>query len=312
MLPNFFIVGAAKSGTSSLDRYLSQHPDIYIPPKKEAHFFSIADFPSQFEGPGDEGMNLYTVRNPSEYEQLFDGVRNETSIGESSVFYLYYPGTAKRIQRAIPNAKVIVILRNPVDRAFSAYTHLIRDGRETLSFEQSLAQEEKRKSMHFEPMWLYRELGLYSTQVKRYLDVFGREQVHVVIFEEFLKNPEEHLKGVLNFLGVKADIEIDTSTEYNESGQPKLRWMYDFISKPNGLKEIIKPLFPPAMREKLGIRAKSMMLTKMQMETATRAKLTNYFAGDIARLEEILERSLSVWTNWNREPDLARVEGTSV
>lgn len=295
MLPNFLIVGAAKSGTSSLDKYLSQHPDIYIPPKKEAHYFSAPSLPPKFQGPGDEGMNDYTIRDKQSYERLFDNVRSERAVGESSVFYLYYPGTAERIYAGIPNAKIIVLLRNPVDRAFSAYMHLVRDEREHLSFEESLQQEEQRLSLDYEPMWLYKNLGLYSQQVARYFDVFGRAQVKVILFEEFIRNPQTVVTDVLNFLGVDPSEPIDTSIQYNESGQPKSRWLYNFISKPHGVKELIKPLFPAAVRERLGIRAKSLVLEKVSMNSATRYELEHYFANDSTQLEAVLRRDLSIW-----------------
>lgn len=295
MLPNFLIVGAAKSGTSSLDRYLSQHPDVYIPPKKEAHFFSIPDFPPRFQGPGDEGMNQYTLRDRAAYEHLFDDVTGQKAVGESSVFYLYYPGTAQRIRESIPNAKIIILLRNPVDRAFSAYTHLIRDERESMSFEDSMAQEAARRAADYEPMWLYRELGRYTEQVKRYFDEFGRDQVKVLVFEEFVKNPSLYVREVLDFLGVDPDVSIDTSLTINESGKPSSRLVYNFISKPNGLKELVKPLFPAAVRERLGLRAKSMVLQKVSMDPATRAQLEAYFTDEIASLAELLQRDLHVW-----------------
>lgn len=295
LLPNFLIVGAAKSGTTSFDRYLSDHPDIYIPPKKEAHYFSTPDFPPLFRGPGDDGMNLYTIRNRTEYEQLFNCVRHEKAIGESSVFYLYYPGTAKRIYSEIPDAKIIILLRNPVQRAYSAYMHLIRDERETLCFEESLKTEQERKTGDFEPMWLYHELGLYAKQVKQYLDVFGRRQVKVILFEEFIRNPESQLKDVFHFLEIDSDVHIDTSVQHNESGRPKSRWIYNFISKPNVAKEFLKPLVPPAIRERVGIRAKSMVLERESMNPQTYEALMDYFTTDIMKLETLLNRDLSIW-----------------
>lgn len=298
--PNFFIVGAAKSGTSSLDKYLGQHPDVYIPPKKEAHFYSIPDFPATFLGPGDDGMNQYTIRDQSVYNALFDDVAGEKAIGESSVFYLYYPGTAQRIYDELPDAKIIIMLRNPVDRAFSAYMHLIRDEREHVSFEESLANEEKHKQNHFEPMWYYRELGLYSEQVKRYVDLFGQKQVKVIIFEEFARNPVKGVQEVARFLGVSDDFIPDTSVRHNESGVPKSRWLYNFISRPNGLKEIVKPLFPAAVRERLGNQAKSMVLERASMSSDTRASLSAYFESDISELERLLQRDLSIWRKRER------------
>ncbi|WP_424923004.1 sulfotransferase family protein [Alicyclobacillus sacchari] len=293
--PNFFIVGAAKSGTSSLDRYLSQHPEVFIPPKKEAHYFSIPDFPPTFRGPGDEGMNLYTIRDRAEYDLLFDGVRDEKAVGESSVFYLYYPGTAKRMHEAYPGARIIIMLRNPVDRAFSAYMHLVRDEREHLPFRESLAKEDERIAGSFEPLWYYRAVGLYASQVQRYFDVFGPDRVKVIIFEEFSRNPVAAVREVCTFLGVSSDFTPDTSIRHNESGVPKSRAIYNFISKPHGIKEIVKPLLPASFRERLGNQVKSMVLERVQMEPAVRTELERYFASDIAALEDVLGRDLSIW-----------------
>lgn len=295
MLPNFLIIGAAKSGTSSLDRYLAQHPDIYMPKKKEAHIFSIPDFPERFNGPGDEGMNEETIRNREDYERLFDGVQGQHAVGESSVFYLYYPGTAKRIYEANPNMKLIVMLRNPVDRAFSAYMHVVRDERETLSFEDSLAQEAIRRVNHYEPMWLYRELGLYADQLTRFYDVFPREQIKVILFEDFARNTEKWVSEVFEFLGVDPTVSIDTGLRHNESGLPKSRALFNFISKPNPIKEIFKPLVPEALRERIGIQAKSMILERVTMDPHTREELTSFFKPDIERLSALIGQNLDRW-----------------
>lgn len=295
MLPNFLVVGAAKSGTSSLDRYLAQHPQIYMPNKKEAHYFSIPDFPMTFKGPGDDGMNRFTIRDKESYLSLFNNVNNERAVGESSAFYLYYPGTAKRIHETIPDVKIIILLRNPINRAFSAYMHLIRDEREHLSFEESLRKEDERKQLNYEPLWYYKKLGLYSRQVEEYLHVFGREQVKVILFEHFVQNPQQVTQDIFRFLGVDDRFIIDTSVRYNESGVPKYRWLYNFISKPNGLKEMLKPLFSRSLREKLGLRAKSLVLNQVSLSPEIRDKLQKYFEDDIHRLELILKQDLCLW-----------------
>ncbi|RIV17755.1 sulfotransferase [Alicyclobacillaceae bacterium I2511] len=278
-----------------MDRYLSMHPDIYIPPKKEAHFFATPDFPRYFTGPGDDGMNEYTLRTWTDYLKLFDASHTEKVVGESSVFYLYYPGTAKRIVNRLPDAKVLILLRNPVHRAYSAYMHLIRDGRETLSFAAALKAEPDRKKQGYEPMWLYRELGLYSEQVNRYFSVFGRERVHVVLFEEFTRQPQSAMQEVFRFLGVDDKIQVDVSLHMNESGIPKSQGLYNFISQPNFLKEWIKPLFPAGLRERLGLRAKSMVLRKEALDTELAQELQAYYAPDVDRLEGVLNRPLNLW-----------------
>ena len=169
--PNFFIVGAARSGTTSLDLYLSQHPEIFITLKKETHFFAREQLPERYRGPGDERMNRLLIRDEDQYTQLFADAGRSKAIGEASAFYLCYPSSADLIAQTVPDAKIIMVLREPVARTYSAYMFLVRDGRETLGFEEGMSLEEERKEGDFEPMWWYRELSLYYNQVKHYLAV---------------------------------------------------------------------------------------------------------------------------------------------
>lgn len=295
MLPNFLVVGAAKSGTSSLDRYLAQHPEVYMPQKKEAHIFSIPDFPTRFQGPGDEGMNTETIRSMDRYQALFADAQPYRAVGESSVFYLHFPGTAQRIQAANPDMKILMLLRNPVDRAFSAYMHVVRDERETLSFEDSMRQEPVRKQLNYEPMWLYRELGLYTAQVKRFLEVFPRKQVKILLFEEFSRNTEASMADIFRFLDVDPSVRIDTGLRHNESGLPKSRGLFNFIAKPHPIKEVFKPLVPQRLRERIGIQAKSMLLQKVNMNPTTRRELEGFFADDIRALADLIDQDLRPW-----------------
>src|SRR5579859_3390407 len=118
--PNFFIIGAARSGTTSLEEYLCQHPDIFITTKKESHFFAADRFPPTFKGPGDDRLNERVIRDEESYGQLFADKQGTKAIGETSVFYLCYPHSAERIAQAVPDAKIIILLREPVARAYSA------------------------------------------------------------------------------------------------------------------------------------------------------------------------------------------------
>src|ERR1700676_2967624 len=199
-MPNFFIVGAARSGTTSLHHYLRQHSEIYMAPNKETHYFSVNQFPSCFQGPGDDILNREIIRDEDQYSQLFANTGGKKAIGEASAFYLCFNGTAERIAHAVPDAKIIIILREPVARAYSAYMYLVRDGRETVRFEEGLRLEEERKQKDFEPMWWYKELSLYYKQVKRYLDVFGTQQVKVLLYDELFTNPKSVLRELFIFL----------------------------------------------------------------------------------------------------------------
>lgn len=298
-LPNFFIVGAARAGTTSLDRYLSQHPEIFITSRKDAHFFATEHFPRT--GPGDEVMNKKVIRDEEQYAQLFSRVAGEKAIGESSAFYLCLPGTAERIAQAVPEAKILMLLREPAHRAYSAYMLLVRDGRESLSFEEGLKREEERRQQGFEPMWWYKELSLYYSQVKRYLEMFGPEQVKVLLYEEFYAHPERALRDVFAFLGVREDVAINASVRYNVSGAPKSRrlhtLLYKLIDNPNSLAKHVKP--------GLAWKAMGKFLLKPvpTMNPQLNAQLRDYFAEDVAKLEDLLHQDLLSWHY--REPSIA-------
>lgn len=299
MMPNFFIVGAPRSGTTSLDLYLSQHPDIYISPKKETHFFAGNPFPSQFTGPGDERLNRLLILDEAQYAQLFACTNGSRAIGEASVFYLSWPGTAERIAQEVPNAKIIILLREPVARAYSAYLLLVRDGRETLGFEESLNREAERKEKGFEPIWWYKELSLYYSQVKRYLDVFGIRQVKVLLYDELAANPGQVLRDIFRFLCVEEEVTIDTSVRFNTSGVPKSRRLYrildNFIYNPGPLEKRIKSLIPPHVRLEWASRITGMFLRPVSMDPQLHSHLKTFFAEDVGKLEHLLKRDLRSW-----------------
>lgn len=296
-LPNFFIVGAARCGTTSLNRYLSQHPEIFITPKKETHFFACGLFPSSFKGPGDERLNERVITDEAQYAQLFASVKGAKAVGEASVFYLCYPGTAEQIAHAVPNAKIIILLREPVERAYSAYTFLF--GRETVEFAEGLRREEERKQADFEPMWWYKEAGLYYHQVKHYLDIFGAEQVKVVLYDDLCANPEQTLRAIFSFLGVKEDVAINTSVRYNPAGVPKSRRLYllldHFIYHPSPLEKRIKSLVPHHLRLTWASKAIGMFTRSDSMDTRLYTQLKASFEEDVSKLEDLLQRDLRHW-----------------
>lgn len=198
-VPNFFVCGAARSGTTSLWEYLRQHPDIYMPPAIEHKE------PSYF-------CDLYGMSDWDHYLALFREAGNCKRVGEASGPYLTSPESAGRIKAAAPEARIIISLRNPAERAWSLYKWMHANGYEKLpSFAEALAVEEKSRLGNADFMrtngqyyynFLYFHSGLYYGQVKRFFETFGREQVQVIIFEEFIEASTEHLKGIHAFLEV--------------------------------------------------------------------------------------------------------------
>ncbi len=294
MLPNFYIVGAARSGTTSLTHYLGQHPQIYMSPHKEASFFVAEHLPPTFQGPGDERANRLFIRDRGAYEALFDGAHGKPAVGECSVLYLYYPA-ASAIAQAAPDAKIVILLRHPVDRAYSAYLHQLRDGREQMSFEEGLAREDERKRAIYEPMWYYFEMGCYAQPVRAYLDYFGGDRVHVVWYDEFVQQPRSVMMALFEFLGVEAAYPVNVSVRYNQSGRPKLPGVRRALTRQYALTWWLKRLVPARWRHAVRERALGMTLERPVMSSDTRSRLLAAYAADIDRLEVLLDKDLSDW-----------------
>lgn len=216
-LPNFLIIGAAKAGTTSLYRYLDQHPQIYMSPIKEPNFFALEGQPLDFCGPGDaQYIRRFSVTDPDAYEALFAGVRDEVAVGEASALYLYSPAAPVNICHYAPQMKLIAILRHPVERAYSAFLHLLRDEREPLTdFSCALGAEETRVRRGWEHIWHYRRMGFYAEQLWRYYRHFGRDQIRVYRYEELRDEPERLTADIFEFLGVDPSFTPDMSVRHN-------------------------------------------------------------------------------------------------
>jgi len=206
-LPNLFVVGAPKSGTTALHRYLDQHPQVAMSAVKEPKFFLADGRAPAHRGPGDERASAAYVYERREYEALFrypPGRAGErTWAGESTPFYLWYPQAAPRIKALVPEARLIAVLREPVARAYSNWAHLRFEGRETLDFAAALDAEDRRAREDWEPFWFYRSLGLYGEQLDRLFDVFDRGQVFVTLAEHVEASPSTVLDQIWTFLGVE-------------------------------------------------------------------------------------------------------------
>jgi len=297
-LPNFLIIGAAKSGTSSLYYYLKQHPQIYMSPVKEPHYFSFDSQTKMTKGPGDTIPDAIT--DLQEYTNLFNGVKNEKAIGEASTSYLYRVEAPERIKATIPDVKLIVILRNPTERAFSAYMHLIRDQREDIkSFSEALKQESIRIQNHWDPIWHYKNVGLYSEQLSRYYKIFSRGQIRIYEFDQFISAPEELLLDIFAFLEVSQEFTPDISMKLNVSGSQKSKIIYK-ISKglfntPNPIRWISRILIPKVWRQKVTNILRSKNLEKQSIPYEAKLNLNKFYKEDILKLEAILEKDLSKW-----------------
>ncbi|MBA2441357.1 MAG: sulfotransferase [Rubrobacter sp.] len=294
-LPNFAVIGAAKSGTTALYEYLKQHPDVYMSPQKETNFFAFEGREVGFRGPGDEGISQSSITEIATYRAQFAGVAGETAIGEASPWYLYLPGTAGSLRRHVPDARLIVLLRNPVDRAFSSYLHLVKDGREKLSFEEGLEAEEARIEQGWEPLWHYKRAGLYTAQVKRFLELFGRNRMRFYLYDDFAADVGSVVKDVYEYLDVDSSFLPDTSTKHNITGVPRNRLLWRLLRGPNLVESTAKLFIPPRLQHELKLRVVQGLLKKPVLRLNTRRELARGYRKDVLHLQDLIGLDLSRW-----------------
>jgi len=294
-LPNFLVIGAAKSGTTALYHFLKQHPQVYMSPHKETNFFVFERQKIRFHGPGDDTISEQSITTAEAYKKQFEAVSNEIAIGEASPWYLYSDRAAENIRCSIPDVKLIAILRNPVDRAFSSYLHVVRDGRESLTFEEGLHAEKDRIRQGWEYIWHYRQTGYYASQVERFLTLFPHEQTRWYLYEDFLIDPAGLMNDVCEFLNIDCNFVVDTSFKPNATGVPRNRLLGQLLLRPNPLKSTVKLLMPKQLRYNIGQRVNQRLLTKPSMSEETRRMLLDSYNDDISTLQDLIGRSLSAW-----------------
>lgn len=297
-LPNFLIVGAARCGTTSLYNYLIQHPEIFMSVVKEPQFITAQFLKFPHTGKGDKIVDTNRVKDFEQYRGLFISGYKEKAIGEASADILYYYSRSiSIIKEILGEAKIIIVLRNPVNRAFSNYMYLTKDGNETLEFEESLQTENERIASNFSYIWHYQKIGFYFQQVKAFIESF--ENVAVYLYDDLQTNANELLFRIFNFLEVDNSYKPKSKITYNASGVPKNKYVYDFLTKSNPLKQMIKPiadkLFPIEKRSHFIERAKTKLLDKEAMNIGTKQYLEELYRDDILELQELLRIDLKAW-----------------
>jgi hypothetical protein len=285
-LPNFFIVGAAKSGTTSLFEAVALHPDVYMSPLKEPDYFS-----SDLEFyPGTDPQE-YRVRDAAEYLSLFDGATTESAIGEASTSYLFSPSAPARIRSEIPHAKIIVALRNPIECSASWYLHLAQRGYVHRSFSEELADDAPGKLRPWGGPGMYIDTWLYSVQLRRYFELFPKEQILILFAEDVWKNPTDSLKRVFRFLGV-ADALPVAMGRFNAGVMPRSVRL-NYLLQQAGLRRVIADYTPEPIKawgKELFYRS-----DKYTPSARERAFLKEAFSDDIQELQKLLDRDLSHW-----------------
>lgn len=294
MLPNFLIIGAPKAGTTTLNFVLGAHPQVFMCPVKEAGFFWAYEQNIELQGQGFEKLFNRLVTDFDRYTALFDGAQGQRAIGESSVRYLASPQSPELIHRFIPEARLIVSLRQPADRAFSAFTHNLRDGLERCTdFADAIAEDRTgvRDSWMF---CRYLNRGFYYRSLRRYLEYFDRSRIHISLLEDLKDNPESLYRGLFRFLDIDPNFTPDTSQRHNASGiirNPLLRKLWTHSSR---LRLALRPYLPPRWRH-AAFEWVIQDLEKLPYPPELRHELTEYYREDILQLQDLIGRDLSAW-----------------
>ncbi|PIE73877.1 MAG: sulfotransferase [Deltaproteobacteria bacterium] len=291
--PNFFIVGAHKAGTTSLYAYLRQHPQVFMPERIKEPCYFRGD-PGSFE-PGPPQLE-----KESFYWELFKDAKGCKAIGEASTDYFYYSRkSALNIKEHDPRAKIIIILRNPIERAYSNYIWALKEGAESeKSFRQALDLEENRRKKGMGSVWHYKSKGFYASSVRDYLNIFNASQVKVILFEDLKNDANSVCQELFNFLGVDSFCP-DTSTVYNVSGVAKIASLQRALNRPSGVMKL-GYLLPAKLRKQARsvvrrFNTQNDRARWPQLENDDFAYLLDLYRNDILELQEVIGRDLSAW-----------------
>ena len=294
--PHFLIIGAARSGTTALYQHLVTHPGLFLTTPKEPHYFALAGTRPAFTGPGDrQTINRLAVPDREAYQALYRPARPDQVAGEASVSTMYYPDAVARVREEAPDARLLCVLRDPADRAFSAYGFMRTRGFEPCaSFEEALADEPRRIDAGWHHIWHYTAMGRYGEQLRHVLDVFPREQVLVLPHEDLVADVDAVLARVHGFLGVPV-LPHTVDPDPHRSGEPRNRFLSQVVSNPHPLKEALSPLIPPRLRRRLRRAVVRRNVVPSSYREETRRELVASFRADLELLEQLTGLDLPAW-----------------
>jgi len=294
-LPDFLVIGAGRSGTTSLYEYARCHPGVFMSDVKEPSFFAYMDGGLPTHGKHAEWVRRNAVTTREAYEQLFAGAGSAKAVGEASPIYLIHPHAAERIRAALPDVRLIAILRHPVERAHAAWSGLLRDGDEpSPTIEEALRLEESRLREGWTPSTGLVRNGLYYQMLSRYFERFPRERIRVYLYDDLVRDPQGLLADFFTFIGVDPAFLPDLSQRYGGTGlvrNPLLRTVWRHSRLP---RRLVRPFLPRRLRD-AGFAWVTRDLVKAPMAPATREALMKRFRPDIEALQDLIGRDLSAW-----------------
>lgn len=294
-LPNVFVVGDAKCGTTSLHRIFELAPAIGTPrTRKELHWFSAPELVAATAGPGDDAIPPAIVHSEAEYRAEFAHLSPDLAvIADVSPSYLRNPEATRRLHAFAPDARIVILLREPAAKVFSQYVHLWTAGRETVPFEAAFALSAERRAAGFSDMFDYEGGGYYAASVARYLELFGPDRVLVVLFEEMVRDMVPVRARLEAFLGVP--LPATELPQTNAGGRPKSPLVAALLGNER-LRTSLRAALPLGLRTRLAMKVRgAVAFEKPELRPEARASLRRRYAADVADLEALLGRP----TGWH-------------
>jgi len=281
--PNFFIVGAPKSGTTNISYYLMQHPQVFMPENLEPYYFARLDIPQNYE--------REIISDEKKYLNLFKNTKSCRAIGESSPVYLYCPHSALEIKNRFPNSKIIISLRNPIEIAYSEYFSLKFMGFDkNRSFNELLDSSKEQLDQNEFHIDSLLEAGFYSKYIKRFQKIFSKNQIKIIIFEEYIKNTIPTINSILSFL------DIDKSIAFKTAPKGAYKVPRNFASQKlmnnSTFRKTAKFIIPTVARQKIGERFLVKESSRPVLKQNERQRLKEIYQDDVENLAKLLGRSL--------------------
>ena len=281
--PNFFIVGAPKSGTTNISYYLIQHTQVFMPENLEPYYFARLDIPQNYE--------REIISDEKKYLDLFKNTKSCRAIGESSPVYLYCPHSALEIKNRFPNSKIIISLRNPIEIAYSEYFSLKFMGFDkNRSFNELLDSSKEQLDQNEFHIDSLLEAGFYSKHIKRFQKIFSKNQIKIIIFEEYIKNTIPTINSILSFL------DIDKSIAFKPAPKGAYKVPRNFASQKlmnnSTFRKTAKFIIPTVARQKIGERFLVKESSRPVLKQNERQRLKETYQDDVENLAKLLGRSL--------------------
>ena len=298
MLPNFYIAGGGRCGSTSLFAYCKAHPQIFMAQIKEPNFFSFGLGKVPFAGPNRESMYSPAIKDLDTYEALFREAGGAVAVGEASINYLLHPEACAGIRALTPEARLLFVFRQPVERAWSSFQRSRHDGSEKeADFLKAWRDDERRRAAgHWSCIHRYK--SLYGRHLKVWFQTFPREQIKVVLFDDIKADPKAVMRDVYSYLGVDPGFEPDTSVVHNQSGEIANPLLRVFWNRTGRLRSLLIPLMPLKWRGRLFpfiARNQNVRRPKETLDPALKAELTEELRDDILTLQDLIGRDLAHW-----------------